>query len=117
ASGTIVSGYLVCERHRPAVWTLAEGADAFRNARAMIDIVDLVKRFPGAARAAVDRLTLLIPEGEVCVLIGPSGCGKTTTMRIINRMIEPDSGTVRIGGRNVMDTDQVSLRRSIGYVL
>ena len=83
----------------------------------MIDIVDLVKQFPGASRAAIDRLTLTIADGEVCVLIGPSGCGKTTTMRVINRMIEADSGTVRVGGRNIMDIDPVSLRRSIGYVI
>src|SRR4029077_7888876 len=83
----------------------------------MIDIVDLVKRFPDASRAAIDRLTLTIADGEVCVLIGPSGCGKTTTMRIINRMIEADSGTVKVGGRNIMDIDPVSLRRSIGYVI
>ena len=51
-----------------------------------------IKQFAGAARPAVDHLTLTVPEGEVCVLIGPSGCGKTTTMRIINRMIEPDCG-------------------------
>jgi osmoprotectant transport system ATP-binding protein len=51
------------------------------------------------------------------VLIGPSGCGKTTTMRIINRMIEPDSGTVMVGGRNIMSVDRVELRRSIGYVI
>jgi osmoprotectant transport system ATP-binding protein len=58
----------------------------------MIDIIALVKQFPGAARPAVDHLTLTIANGEVCVLIGPSGCGKTTTMRVINRMIEPDAG-------------------------
>jgi osmoprotectant transport system ATP-binding protein len=83
----------------------------------MIEIHDLVKRFAGTAHPAVDRLTLSIPEGEVCVLIGPSGCGKTTTMRIINRMIEPDAGSVTVAGRNVMQTDPVSLRRSIGYVI
>jgi osmoprotectant transport system ATP-binding protein len=83
----------------------------------MIDIVDLVKQFPGTARPAVDRLTLSIPDGEVCVLIGPSGCGKTTTMRIINRMIEADAGTVRVGGRDIMQVDTVTLRRSIGYVI
>ncbi len=83
----------------------------------MIEIVDLCKRFPGAAHPAVDRLTLTIPQGEVCVLIGPSGCGKTTTMRIINRMIEPDGGRVIVAGRNVMDIDPVELRRSIGYVI
>ena len=83
----------------------------------MIDILGLVKRFPGTSRAAVDRLTLSVADGEVCVLIGPSGCGKTTTMRIINRLLEPDGGTVRVGGRSIMDTDPVSLRRSIGYVI
>jgi osmoprotectant transport system ATP-binding protein len=83
----------------------------------MIDIVDLVKQFPGTARPAVDRLTLSIPDGEVCVLIGPSGCGKTTTMRIINRMIEADAGIVRVGGRDIMQVDTVTLRRSIGYVI
>ncbi|HKE39418.1 MAG TPA: ABC transporter ATP-binding protein [Casimicrobiaceae bacterium] len=83
----------------------------------MIDIVSLVKRFPGTSRAAVDGLTLSIADGEVCVLIGPSGCGKTTTMRIINRLLEPDGGTVRVGGRSIMDIDPVSLRRSIGYVI
>jgi osmoprotectant transport system ATP-binding protein len=83
----------------------------------MIDIVDLVKQFPGTARPAVDRLTLSIPDGEVCVLIGPSGCGKTTTMRIINRMIEPDAGMVRVDGRDIMRVDTVTLRRSIGYVI
>jgi osmoprotectant transport system ATP-binding protein len=83
----------------------------------MIDIVGLTKRFPDTARAAVDRLTLAIADGEVCVLIGPSGCGKTTTMRLINRLIEPDAGTVHVGGRSIMDIDPVSLRRSIGYVI
>ena len=83
----------------------------------MIEIRGLVKQFAGAAQPAVDHLTLTIPEGEVCVLIGPSGCGKTTTMRIINRMIEPDAGSVRVAGRDVMQTDPVSLRRSIGYVI
>ena len=83
----------------------------------MIEIMGLTKRFPGAAHPAVDKLTLSVPEGAVCVLIGPSGCGKTTTMRIINRMIEPDAGTVVVNGRNVMDVDPVTLRRHIGYVI
>ncbi len=79
----------------------------------MIEIADLTKRFPGAAHAAVDRLTLTVRAGEVCVLIGPSGCGKTTTMRIVNRMIEPDAGTVTVAGRDIMAVDPVELRRSI----
>ena len=83
----------------------------------MIEIRGLVKQFPGAPYPAIDHLTLKIPEGEVCVLIGPSGCGKTTTMRIINRMIEPDQGIVLVAGRDVMQSDPVTLRRSIGYVI
>jgi len=83
----------------------------------MIEIRGLVKQFPGTAHPAVEHLTLTIPEGDVCVLIGPSGCGKTTTMRIINRMIEPDAGSVIVAGQDVMRTDPVSLRRSIGYVI
>ena len=83
----------------------------------MIEIRGLVKQFPGAAHPAVDHLTLSVSEGEVCVLIGPSGCGKTTTMRMINRMVEPDAGSIMVAGRDVMQTDPVSLRRSIGYVI
>ena len=83
----------------------------------MIEIRDLSKAFPGAPRPAVDRLTLTVPEGEVCVLIGPSGCGKTTTMRMINRMIEPDGGSITVGGRNVLAIDPIVLRRSVGYVI
>ncbi len=83
----------------------------------MIDLDALTKAFAGSPRPAVDRLTLSIPAGEVCVLIGPSGCGKTTTMRMINRMIEPDAGTIRVEGRNILHVDPVELRRSIGYVI
>ena len=83
----------------------------------MIEIRDLVKRFAGAAHPAVDHLSLTVAEGEVCVLIGPSGCGKTTTMRIVNRMIEPDEGRVTVAGRDVMQSDPVTLRRHIGYVI
>jgi osmoprotectant transport system ATP-binding protein len=83
----------------------------------MIEIRDLVKHFAGAARPAIDHLTMTVPEGEVCVLIGPSGCGKTTTMRVINRMIDPDGGTIRVAGRDIMRVDPVELRRSIGYVI
>ena len=83
----------------------------------MIEIKDLSKAYPGAPRPAVDRLTLTVPEGEVCVLIGPSGCGKTTTMRMINRMIEPDGGSIKVGGRNVLAIDPIALRRSVGYVI
>ena len=83
----------------------------------MIEIAHLAKRFAGTAVPAVDDLSLAVGQGEICVLIGPSGCGKTTTMRMINRMIEPDSGSIRIAGRDAMRIDPVELRRSIGYVI
>jgi len=83
----------------------------------MIEIEHLTKRFAGAAAPAVDDLTLAVGEREICVLIGPSGCGKTTTMRMINRMIEPDAGRIRIAGRDVTGIDPVALRRSVGYVI
>ncbi|HEX6795719.1 MAG TPA: ABC transporter ATP-binding protein [Casimicrobiaceae bacterium] len=83
----------------------------------MIEIEHLGKRFAGTGAPAVDDLTLAIGDGEICVLIGPSGCGKTTTMRMINRMIEPDRGTIRIAGRDVTRVDPVELRRSVGYVI
>ncbi|MFL5878183.1 MAG: ABC transporter ATP-binding protein, partial [Solirubrobacteraceae bacterium] len=76
-----------------------------------------VKRFAGTERPAIDHLSLTVAQGEVCVLIGPSGCGKTTTMRVINRMIDPDGGTVQVAGRDIMQVDPVELRRSIGYVI
>ena len=83
----------------------------------MITLRGLTKRFAGEARPAVDSLSLEVAAGEICVLIGPSGCGKTTTMRMVNRMIEPDAGTIEVAGRDVTHVDAIELRRSIGYVI
>jgi osmoprotectant transport system ATP-binding protein len=83
----------------------------------MISLRDVTKRFPGAARPAVDRLSLDIEEGQTVVLVGPSGCGKTTTMKMINRLIEPSGGTIEVDGTDVMRQDPVRLRRRIGYVI
>ncbi len=83
----------------------------------MITLDGLTKAFGAGAPPAVDALSLTIKAGEICVLIGPSGCGKTTTMRMINRMVEPDSGRIDVGGRDVTRMDAVELRRSIGYVI
>jgi osmoprotectant transport system ATP-binding protein len=83
----------------------------------MIRLTNLVKHFPGVAKPSVDRLCMEVPEGEICVLIGPSGCGKTTTMRMINRMIEPSSGNIELHGQDVMAMNPVELRRQVGYVI
>ncbi|MEV0390571.1 ATP-binding cassette domain-containing protein [Nonomuraea sp. NPDC050643] len=77
----------------------------------------MTKRFPGGGDPAVQELDLNIPAGEIVVLLGPSGCGKTTTMRMINRLDEPTSGDILIGGRNSHDIDPDRLRRHIGYVI
>lgn len=82
----------------------------------MISLQGVSKRF-GADEYAVQDLTLEVPEGEIAVLVGPSGCGKTTTMRMINRLIEPTSGTIAVDGRDVLQQDPVELRRGIGYVI
>lgn len=83
----------------------------------MIDLENLTKAFPGSPAPAVDRLNLHIDRGEIVVLVGPSGCGKTTTLKMINRLIEPTSGTIRIDGRSVEDVPVHELRRGIGYVI
>lgn len=62
-------------------------------------------------------LNFTIPDGKFAVLIGPSGCGKTTTLKTINRLINPDSGTIYINGKDIRETDKVELRRHIGYVI
>ncbi|MGW7262078.1 ABC transporter ATP-binding protein [Streptomyces sp. NPDC054842] len=82
----------------------------------MIQFDTVHKRFPNGTTAVHD-LSLEMPEGGVTVLVGSSGCGKTTTLRMINRMVEPTSGTIRVGGKDVLRQDAAELRRSIGYVI
>ncbi len=66
---------------------------------------------------AVDAVSMEVPAGAVCVLLGPSGCGKTTTMKMINRLIQPTAGKIFIDGKDTSTIDEVTLRRSIGYVI
>ena len=82
----------------------------------MITFTGVTKRYPDGT-VAVDDLTLEVPEGTLAAFVGPSGCGKTTSMRMINRMIEPTSGTVTVAGRDVAGVDPVKLRLGIGYVI
>ncbi|HET6297275.1 MAG TPA: ABC transporter ATP-binding protein [Kribbella sp.] len=82
-----------------------------------IDLVDVVKRYPGQKKAAVDGLSLHIPAGEIVMFVGPSGCGKTTSLKMINRLIEPTSGSIRIDGKDIHGQDDDELRRHIGYVI
>jgi osmoprotectant transport system ATP-binding protein len=74
------------------------------------------KKYPNGT-TAVDDLSLELAEGGITVLVGPSGCGKTTTLRMINRMVEPTSGTVSLRGRDIREVNAPELRRGIGYVI
>ncbi|WP_280340842.1 ABC transporter ATP-binding protein [Nocardia neocaledoniensis] len=93
--------------------SIASGPGAVSGVEIVLDRV--TKRYPEQADPAVDEVSMTIPAGEIVVLVGPSGCGKTTTMRMINRLIEPTSGTVTIGGRDAAAIDADELRRGIGY--
>lgn len=77
---------------------------------------NVTKRFPNGT-TAVDGLSVDFPEGGITVLVGSSGCGKTTTLRMINRLVDPTSGTVSLGGRDVRELPAAQLRRGIGYVI
>ena len=83
----------------------------------MIRLEGLTRHWPGADRPAVADVTLEVPEGTSCALIGPSGSGKTTILRMVNRLVEPSGGSIRIGGQDVLRMDAVTLRRGIGYVI
>jgi osmoprotectant transport system ATP-binding protein len=88
-----------------------------QDAGAVVAFEHVTKQYPGAESPAVTDLTLTIPAGEICVLVGPSGCGKTTSMKMVNRLIEPTGGRITINGQDVMALPAVELRRRIGYVI
>lgn len=81
----------------------------------MLKVTNLTKRFN--QKVIVDNVSFSVKEGETFVLLGTSGCGKTTTLKMINRLIEPDSGEIRINGKDIRDNNAEDLRKHIGYVI
>ncbi|RAX44887.1 ABC transporter ATP-binding protein [Arthrobacter sp. AQ5-06] len=84
--------------------------------QAMIEFQSVTKQYQGG-HPAVDQLTMSIDKGSITVFVGPSGCGKTTSLRMINRMVEPTSGVITVDGRDVTSVPAAELRRSMGYVM
>jgi osmoprotectant transport system ATP-binding protein len=85
-----------------------------------VEFRHVTKRYDSRAKntpGAVNDLSLTVPAGKICVLVGPSGCGKTTSLKMVNRLIEPTSGQILIDGVDIMTRDVTELRRSIGYVI
>ncbi len=96
---------------------MSDGTTETRAADVMIRLEALTKRYPGAEAPAVESLDLEVPRGELAVLVGPSGCGKTTTLKMINRIVEPTSGVITIDGQDATARPPHELRRDIGYVI
>lgn len=82
----------------------------------MISLTNISKRYAAAGPDVVREVSFSVAEGETVVLLGSSGCGKTTTLKMINRLVEPTAGKIEVDGRDVSAVDVLSLRRSIGYV-
>ena len=82
---------------------------------ATVEFRDVSKRYPG--QLAVDQLSFKVPAGKICILVGPSGSGKTTSLKMVNRLIEPSSGSIFIDGQDVLRREPTTLRRGIGYVI
>ncbi len=82
----------------------------------MISLHEVSKTYDNGLTRAVDKVTFNVEPGRILILLGESGCGKTTTLKMINRLIEPTSGSIEVDGKDITDIDPVSLRRSIGYV-
>jgi osmoprotectant transport system ATP-binding protein len=103
---------------RPTAHPTTSTTSATATSGAVVELDHVTKRYgPPGTSPAVNELSLTIPAGEICVLVGPSGCGKTTTMKMINRLVEPTSGRITIDGRDVLQLPPVDLRRGIGYVI
>jgi osmoprotectant transport system ATP-binding protein len=88
-----------------------------RPSAATLEFREATKCYPGQSEPAVEKLSLTVPAGEICVLVGPSGCGKTTAMRMVNRMIDITEGDILLDGQSVRERRPAELRRDIGYAI
>ena len=84
---------------------------------ATLEFRNVSKTYEGSGEPAIQDLSFEVPAGEICVLVGPSGCGKTTSLKMVNRLIEPTSGQILIDDEDIAERDVIELRRSIGYVI
>ncbi|WP_370450319.1 ABC transporter ATP-binding protein [Cryobacterium sp. TMS1-20-1] len=90
---------------------------AGKTSGALIELNNVTKQYANQPVAAVQNFSMTAQPGELIMFVGPSGCGKTTTMKMVNRIIEPTSGSISIDGRDVLSLDPSELRRHIGYVI
>lgn len=97
--------------------SVTNGTKSNDQASRTILLDKVTKHYPGQAKPAVDGLTLELPAGKIIMFVGPSGCGKTTTLKMINRLIEPTSGRILLGDEDVTALDGDKLRRRMGYVI
>ncbi len=95
----------------------AEGSSSLSQVAATLEFREATKVYGRASDPAVDKLSLTVEAGDICVLVGPSGCGKTTAMRMVNRMIDITDGDILLDGKSVRDRDPAVLRREIGYAI
>ena len=95
----------------------AEGSSPLSQTAATLEFREATKVYGRGADPAVDKLSLTVDAGDICVLVGPSGCGKTTAMRMVNRMIDITDGDILLDGKSVRDRDPAALRREIGYAI
>ena len=82
-----------------------------------VELSHVNKQFPNMGYKALDDVSVRIEEGEFITILGSSGCGKTTLIKMLNRLYEPDEGTIRLFGKDIKEQDPVQLRRGIGYVI